>query len=443
MSCRFYVGRRVAPSDRFGAVKGPAAPAPSRDTVRPCCEWGILAVVRSRRLEWEPAENALAALSRQASARGALDLTETNPTRVGLPYPTEALAAALNRAPVASYDPAPLGQAGARAAVAADYAGSGVVVDPERVVLTASSSESYGFLFKLCCDPGDAVLVPEPSYPLFEYLTRLEGVVPVGYRLAFDGVWHVDFASLTEAVTAARRGGHRPRAIIVVNPNNPTGSFLKRDELARLSAVAAKEDLAIISDEVFAGYPFAPDPTRVTAAAADPALAEGASIYSLGGLSKSCGLPQLKLGWIIAGGHDAARSVAALELVADTYLSVASPVQSALGELLALGAEVRAAIAARVAGNRERLLAALPPESGCTVLPTEGGWSAILRVPASRSDEAWAAALATEAGVLVQPGYFFDLRGGTFLVLSLLPAADLFAAAIARLVAHIHSVLRY
>ena len=399
--------------------------------------------MRSRRLEWDPAENALAALSRAASARGALDLTETNPTRVGLPYPLQAIAGALARAPIATYDPAPLGMASARAAVAADYARAGVTVDPGRVVLTASSSESYGFLFKLCCDPGDAVLVPEPSYPLFEYLTRLEGVVPVGYRLAFDGVWHVEFSSLTEAVTTARREGHRPRAIIVVNPNNPTGSFLKRDELARLSAIAAREELALISDEVFAAYPFAPDPTRVTAAAVDAALEAGASVFSLGGLSKACGLPQLKRGWIVAGGRDAARAVAALELVADTYLSVATPVQAALGELLALGAEVRATISARVAENRARLLGALPPESGCTLLPTEGGWSAILRVPASRSDEAWAAALATEAGVLVQPGYFFDLRGGTFLVLSLLPAPDLFAGAIARLVAQVESVLRY
>jgi alanine-synthesizing transaminase len=362
---------------------------------------------------------------------------------VGLPYPNQAIAGALARAPIATYDPAPLGQASARAAVAADYARSGVVVDPERMVLTASSSESYSFLFKLCCDPGDAVLVPEPSYPLFEFLTRLEGVVPVGYRLAFDGVWHIDFGSVTEALTRARRDGHRPRAVIVVNPNNPTGSFLKRDELERLSAIAGKEDLAIVSDEVFAGYPFGPDPERVTTAAADPALGDGASVFSLGGLSKSCGLPQLKLGWIVAGGRDAARSIAALELIADTYLSVATPVQAALGDLLALGAEIRAAIAARVAENRARLLAALPPESGCTVVPAEGGWSAILRVPASRSDEAWAAALATEAGVLVQPGYFFDLRGGTFLVLSLLPVPDLFAAGIARLVAHVDSVLRY
>ena len=401
--------------------------------------------MRSARLDWNAAENALAALSRAAVARGALDLTETNPTRVGLPYPHQAIAAALARAPIATYDPAPLGQAPARAAVAADYARAGVTVDPDRVVLTASSSESYGFLFKLCCDPGDAVLVPEPSYPLFEYLARLEGVVPVGYRLAFDGVWHVDFASVTEAIATARRGGHRPRAVIVVNPNNPTGSFLKRDELARLSTIAAGEDLSLISDEVFSGYPFAPfarDPSRVMTAAVDAALDDGASVFSLGGLSKACGLPQLKLGWIIAGGRDAGRSIAALELIADTYLSVATPVQAALDDLLVLGAEVRAAIAARVADNRARLAAALPPGFGCTLLPTEGGWSAILRVPANRSDEDWVSALATEAGVLVHPGYFFDLRGGTFLVLSLLPAVEVFAAAIARLVAHFERVLR-
>ncbi len=397
----------------------------------------------SARLDWDPAENALAGVSRAAAARGSvLDLTETNPTRVGLAYPEAAIAAALARAPFALYEPAPLGLATARAAVAADYARAGVAVDPGRVVLTASSSESYGFLFKLCCDPGDAVLVPEPSYPLFEYLARLEGVVPIGYRLAFDGVWHVDFGSLDGAVATAREAGHPPRAIVVVNPNNPTGSFLKRDELARLAAVSAREDLALVADEVFAPYPLGPDPDRVTAAAVDPAVVDGPPVFSLGGLSKACGLPQLKLGWIVAGGRDAARAIAALELVADTYLSVATPVQAALPDLLALGREVRAAIAARVAGNRARLSAALPAASGITLLPAEGGWSAILRLPASRGDEDWAASLVAETGVLVQPGYFFDLRGGTFLVVSLLPAPDLFAEAIARLVAHVDAVLR-
>jgi alanine-synthesizing transaminase len=408
----------------------------------------ILAAVRSARLDWNAAENSLAAVARTAAARGPLlDLTETNPTRVGLAYPHLAIAAALARAPFATYEPAPLGLPGARAAVAGDYVRAGVAVAPDRVVLTASSSESYSFLFKLCCDPGDVVLVPEPSYPLFEYLARLEGVVPLGYRLAFDGVWHVDFASVTDALAAARRPTadrrpRRPRAIVVVNPNNPTGSFLKREELARLAAIAASEDLALVSDEVFAPYPLGADPTRVVTAAVDAAAADAPAVFSLGGLSKASGLPQLKLGWIVAGGREAASAIAALELVADTYLSVATPVQAALADLLALGAEVRAAIAARVAANRAWLVTALPPGSGATLLPAEGGWTAILRLPANRSDEDWAAALASERGVLVQPGYFFDLRGGTFLVISLLPAPEVFATAIGRLVAQVEALLR-
>lgn len=399
--------------------------------------------MRSTRLTWDPPENALAAVARAAAAGGALlDLTDSNPTVVGLPYPTRALAAALARAPLADYRPAPLGLPSARAAVAADYARAGVAVDPDRIVLTASSSESYGFLFKLCCDPGDVVLVPEPSYPLFEYLARLEGVVPLGYRLAFDGVWHIDFASIGETLATARRAGQRPRALIVVNPNNPTGSFIKRDELARLAALCGETDLALISDEVFAPYPSGPDRARVSTVALEPLFAAAGPAFSLGGLSKASGLPQLKLGWIVVGGREASNSVAALELIADTYLSVATPVQAALGDLLALGAEVRAAITTRIAQNRAALTEALPPTSACTLLPAEGGWSAILRLPASLSDEAWATALIVEDHVLTHPGYFFDLRGGTFLVVSLLPRPELFRTAIARLVARVDVALR-
>jgi alanine-synthesizing transaminase len=399
--------------------------------------------VRSSRLLWDSPENALAALARAAASGGALlDLTESNPTDVGIPYPAEAIAAALARGSVARYAPAPLGLPSARAAVAADYARAGIAVDPDRIVLTASSSESYGFLFKLCCDPGDAVLVPEPSYPLFEYLARLEGVVPLPYRLAFDGVWHVDFASLREALAAAQRAGHRPRAIVVVNPNNPTGSFIKRDELTRLASLCDEAGLTILSDEVFSPYPAAPDPTRVRTLAVEPLLATAGPAFSLGGLSKACGLPQLKLGWIVVGGAEVPQSMAALELISDTSLSVATLVQLAAAELLTLGADVRAGIAARVAQNRAHLAGALPSTSACTLLPSEGGWSAILRLPASRSDEDWAAELVTRDRVLTHPGYFFDLRGGSFLVLSLLPRPEVFRTAIARLVARVDTALR-
>ncbi|HVT08238.1 MAG TPA: pyridoxal phosphate-dependent aminotransferase [Polyangia bacterium] len=365
-------------------------------------------------------------------------MTESNPTRVGLPYPTAAVVEALARGAAAPYQPAPLGLPEARQAVADDYARTGVAVGAGQLVLTASSSESYSFLFKLCCDPGDAVLVPEPSYPLFEYLARLEGVTTLGYRLAFDGEWHVDFASLEEAASR----GPRPRAVVVVNPNNPTGSYLKRRELERLAAFCRARELALVSDEVFAPYPFRPAADRVMCAAAAPEATSAPAVFSLGGLSKACGLPHLKLGWIAVGGGDADRALAALELIADTYLSVSSPVQRALPQLLVTGAEIRRVIAARVAQNLAALRAALPERSACSPLDAEGGWSAILRVPAHPTDGDWAVSLARETSVLVHPGYFFDMRGGTFVVVSLLPAPEAFATGIARVVSHIDASLR-
>jgi aspartate/methionine/tyrosine aminotransferase len=389
----------------------------------------------SARLPWHVPENALAARVHERRQRGdLLDLTESNPTRVGLPYPVEALRAALGRADPARYEPAALGLPGARAAVAADYARTGAAVDPVRIAITASSSESCSFLFKLLCDPGDAVLIPEPSYPLYDYLVRLEGAIPIAYRLMFDGVWSVDFASVEQALAEARARGARPRALVLASPNNPTGGFLKREEAARLAATAAPAGLSIVADEVFASYPFVPDPDRVDTAALDPGLTGAVPVFSLGGLSKSCGLPHLKVGWIVAGGPDVGATMAALELIADTYLSVGAPVQQALPELLALGGDVRAAIAARVAGNRAALARALDAAPACTLLPSEAGWSAIVRVPAIRSDEAWAAGLVRETGVVVHPGYFFDLRGGTFLVVSLLPEPAVFAEAIRRMI---------
>jgi alanine-synthesizing transaminase len=350
--------------------------------------------VFSARLPWHLTENALAARVRERRERGdLLDLTESNPTRVALPYPAAALTAALGRTDAAHYEPAALGLPTARAAVAAAYAPGGIAVDPARVAITASSSESCSFLFKLLCDPGDAILIPEPSYPLHDYLVRLEGAVPI----------------------------------------NPTGGFLRRAEANRLSSIAAAAGLSIVADEVFADYGFARDPGRVETAAIEPALTAAVRVFSLGGLSKSCGLPHLKLGWIVVGGPDADDTMAALDLIADTYLSVAAPVQQALPELFTIGAGIRAGIAARVAANRTALAEAMKRAPTCTLLPSEAGWAAILRVPAIRSDEEWATELVSETGVLVHPGYLFDLRGGTFLVVSLLPEPAIFAEAVGRL----------
>jgi hypothetical protein len=384
-------------------------------------------------LPWDRPENALATLERARRAAGAtlIDLTISNPTRVGLPDLGPRVREALAAADVGAYEPAPAGALTARVAIAATLAEeTGHELAPDHLLLTASSSESYAFLFKLLCDPGDAVLVPEPSYPLFDYLARLEGVTPVPYRLAYDGAWHVDFASVDEALER-----DDVRALVVVNPNNPTGSFLKRDELPALRARCEAHGLAVIADEVFAPYAARDDRAQVHALAAESAFTERVLTFSLGGLSKACALPQLKLGWMTIAGPGALEARARLELVADTYLSVGAPVQAAAARLLALGRDARHAVAARVAANHAQLSRALPPSSACTLLAREGGWSAIVRVPATRTDAAWAETLLADDGVLVHPGYFFDLRGGTFLVLSLLPEVEDFAEGARRLVA--------
>ena len=388
----------------------------------------------SRRLAWEEPENALSRLAAARRAAGAplVDLTESNPTRVGLAYPTAEIRAALGDPAVGRYEPAARGLAAAREAVAAEYARRGAPVSRGAIVLTAGSSESYGFLLKLLCDPGDTLLVPEPSYPLFDYLARLEGVVPRGYRLEPEGGgWRIDFGSLA---AAAREGP--PRAVVVVSPNNPTGSVLAAADLDRLLAFCAERDCALVADEVFADYTREDATDRVTAVLA---RSLPATTFSLGGLSKSCGLPQLKLGWIAAGGPGpaAAAALAGLELIADSYLSVATPVQLALPRLLEVGAGIRRQIRERIAGNRATLARAIGPGSPCTLLPSDGGWSAIVRVPATRSDEEWALALLREDGLLVHPGYFFDMPSGAYLVLSLLPELSRFAEALARLLARV------
>jgi alanine-synthesizing transaminase len=418
--------------------------------------------VFSERLPWDRPENALAAIERERRAAGValLDLTESNPTRVGLPYPEPALREALAPPGLHRYQAEPRGLASARRAVARDYELGGQTIDAEQIVLTASSSESYAFLFKLLCDPGDAVLVPEPSYPLFEYLAALDGVRPIGYRLVYDGAWSIDFTSL-EAARARAAAHGRVGAVVVVEPNNPTGSFLDDGDRARLAEFCRRAALAVVCDEVFAAYDFRGgergDPSGATSGAklgerarpclaAAPELITETLVFSLGGLSKSCGLPQLKLGWIAVGGPRAARlaALARLELIADTYLSVGTPVQLALPRLLELGTEVRQAIRRRVRDNRARLAGALPAGSPCTLLESQGGWTAILRVPAlddagpsgaAASDERWAATLLRDDDLLVHPGYLYDMPAGAYLIVSLLPPPEIFAAGIARLIA--------
>lgn len=362
------------------------------------------------------------ALTRAAAARAdLLDLTVSNPTTAGLPYDPELLRA-LAAPGALAYRPHALGLPEARAAVSADYRARGFEVPAERIAITASTSEAYAVLFKLLCDPGDEVLVPAPSYPLLGWLAAFEGVTLRTYPLSYAGTWHVDLDALARANTP------RTRAIVVVNPNNPTGSYLRPHELEAMLDLG----LPIVSDEVFATYPFDDRPRVTTVATARRGL-----VFALSGLSKAVGLPQLKLGWIAVGGAAHADAMDRLETVLDAYLSVAAPVQHALPELLARGAVTAEAIRARTRTNLRVLREHAP--SCSTVLDVEGGWYATLRVPAITTDEAWAVGLVEEAGVFVHPGYFFDMSG-THLVASLLTPEATFAEGILRLAAHVDRV---
>jgi alanine-synthesizing transaminase len=360
----------------------------------------------------------------QAAGVPYVDLTESNPTRAHLAYPGDLLHA-LSDASALRYEPQPFGMASARQAVATDQGRRGARIDSSRVVLTSSSSEAYSWLFKLLCNAGDRVLVPRPSYPLFEHLTRLEAVEADTYDLEYHGGWEIDTASVARGLTP------RTRAVLVVTPNNPTGSYLKRRELETLDALCAERNTALIADEVFSDYALDAPADRVT----DIASRARALAFTLGGLSKSVGLPQLKLGWIIAGGEASKRhaALAALELIADSYLSVSTPVQVAAPGLLADGAVIRDGILARVRANLATLRAHARSFPACEVLACEGGWYAVIRVPATRAEEEIVAGLLERERILVHPGYFFDFPREAYIVVSLLPEPQVFDDAAARM----------
>jgi aspartate/methionine/tyrosine aminotransferase len=360
--------------------------------------------------------------ARRRSGPPFADLTASNPTAAGISYPRDILSSlASPRALI--YDPDPRGLLDARTAIAADYARRGVVVDPGRLILTSSTSEAYAWLFKTLCDPDDDVLVPQPSYPLFDLLASLEAVTLRPYRLEWHGAWSIDRATVEAALTP------RTRAILVVTPNNPTGSMLREDDREWIVDLCRARSIAIVSDEVFADYPIAPRPDASSFAGEQRALT-----FVLGGLSKSVGLPQVKLAWILVGGHaHAAEAIARLEIVADTYLSVSTPVQHAAASLLADGAVVRGAILERLAANLAELRRAVASFPAIALREPEGGWTAMLEAPSFESEEALVLRLLDTAGVLVHPGYFFDFPAETMLVVSLLPLPAVFADAVARM----------
>ena len=377
----------------------------------------------------DPNRLALAVEKRRVEGKPFIDLTLSNPTQAGFEYPATLLAD-LAKPAALCYEPQPLGLLEARRAVCADFARRGIVIAPERVVMTASTSESYSILFKLLCDPGISSRAAAQLL-LVEHLARLEGVGVEFYEIEWHGDWAIDLEESLAGALATTHAAGRIRALVVVSPNNPTGSRVKHRELQALASLCRQHEIALVSDEVFADYSVDETGDGMTSAL----VQNQALTFGLGGLSKTIGLPQVKLGWCGVNGPDdlVCDALSRLETICDTYLSVSTPVQVAAADLFARGAAIRGEIAARVKTNYDALRVAAAASPACRVLRTEAGWYAVLQVPATRSEEVLALDLLEKAGVLVHPGYFFDFSREAFLVLSLLPPAEVFAPAIERM----------
>lgn len=351
------------------------------------------------------------------SGRELFDLTASNPTECGFAYPGEEILAALANPRALEYHPESKGLRQAREAVAEYYRGrpgfsasAAAAIDPERILLASGTSEAYSHIFRLLCEPGDEVLVPAPSYPLFEFLADLGDIRLIPYPLLYDHGWQIDFEALREALT------QRSRAVLVVHPNNPTGSLVKTAEAAELAKICAAREMAIVADEVFLDY------TAGTATARSFAFEDRALTFTLSGLSKISLLPQMKLAWTIVSGPEALARAAVdrLEIIADTYLSPSTPVQLALPKFLALRGSLQAELQSRIAANLAVLDETLRESKCLSRLEREGGWYAILRAPATGTDEDLAVALLERTGVFVHPGHFFNFSRDGFLVVSLI-----------------------
>jgi alanine-synthesizing transaminase len=376
----------------------------------------------TRRTDWNLKPNRFTQAIEGLRATGTplLDLTTSNPTTCGFHYEEDML----RLPPAPQYAPDFLGLKSARKAVCHYYA---ELPDPadvpiENIILTASTSEAYSFLFRLLCEPGEEILVAQPSYPLLEMLATIQDVAVKPYPLFYDHGWHIDIARLREAITP------RTRAILIVHPNNPTGSFASEQEMSVLGEIAAERELALIADEVFLNYSFT-SPRRSFASESR------ALTFSLSGLSKICGLPQMKLAWMVASGPDhlVRDAVSRLELIADTYLSVSTPVQLALPDLLATRHSFQQQLKPRLHANLAELSRQLAAQRTCSRLQVDGGWYATLRVPVTRSDEDLAVSLLEHDHVIVQPGHFFDFPNDGYLVLSLLTPEPEFTEGLTRI----------
>ena len=382
----------------------------------------------AQRTNWNLTPNRLsqALAAHRAAGKPLLDLTISNPTECGFSYDGPGILEALSNPATLSYEPNPKGLESARRAVAAYCAAREDDVSSEDIFLTTSTSEAYSYVFRTLCNPGDELLIPEPSYPLFNFLAEIQDVKLARYPLFYDHGWQIDFHSLEQAVTPRTRG------VIVVHPNNPTGHFTKRAEMSKLNAICSTRKMAIIADEVF--LDFSLEENRPESFAANP----GAVTFTLSGLSKISGLPQMKAAWVVVSGPQAWKNeaIARLEVIADTYLSMNAPVQLAVPTFLEQRQAFQKQLMSRVRRNLAELDRQLAGQKACMRLTVEGGWYAVLRVPATRSDEDLAIELLTTEGVYVHPGHFYDFPSDGYLVLSLITAEADFSRGLGDVLVH-------
>ncbi len=376
----------------------------------------------AKRTNWNLETNRLsvALAAHRAAGKPLIDLTVSNPTECGFEYNEEAILRALRNPAALKYEPNPRGLAVARGAVARYYAERDTVVSDDDIFLTTSTSEAYSYVFRTLCNPDDEVLIPEPSYPLFEFLADIQDVRLVRYPLVYDYGWQIDFHALEQAITSQTRG------VIVVHPNNPTGHYLKLEEMRKLNEVCAAREIAIIADEVFLDFALG-DKRHATFAANS-----GALTFTMSGLSKICGLPQMKAAWLIVSGPEPskAQALARIEVIADTYLSMNAPIQWALPALLGLRRQFQMQLMVRVRENLAELDRQLAGQKACSRLEVEGGWNAVIRVPATHSDEELSIELLATKGLYAHPGYFYEFPSYGHLVVTLISAEAAFAKGI-------------
>jgi hypothetical protein len=386
----------------------------------------------SSRTNWDRTPNRLteALAHRRADGREVLDLTESNPTRCGFAWDADLLLDALRHPEIVTYHPESRGLRQAKDAVRAYYADQSIRIEDEQIVITASTSEAYSFVLRLLTAPGDQVLGPAPSYPLIQYLADLENVTLLHYPLLYDHGWSVDVGALESLVT------EKTKAVIAVSPNNPTGSYLGDSEREQITRLASEREMALVVDEVFRDYPW----TDSEQLPISTVKGQECLTFTLSGLSKISALPQMKLGWIVVSGPAALRdeALARLEVIADTYLSVGTPVQLAARTLIDRRVNVQTAVRNRLRANLALLDETLSA-SECSRLQGGGGWYALLQVPRTRSDKQWALDLVEQEGVYVHPGHFFDLPQDGCLVVSLITPEEVLREGVRRILAFVES----